>query len=71
MRVTKHRIRRCVAMTSIRATADMREGSSLVRDMHAWGQERASNIAMFRILEIFGFVFLHHEFGVKELHFYQ
>jgi hypothetical protein len=55
----------------IRVCSRDERGSSLVRNMHARGQDRASNNAISRIFEIFVFVFVHHEFGEKEPHFYQ
>ena len=55
--------------TFIRVSGREERGSSLVRNMHAWGQDRASNNAISRIFEIFRVCFIHHEFGKKEPHF--
>jgi hypothetical protein len=46
-------------------------GSSLVRNMHAWGQDRASNNAMSRFFEILVFVLFIAILAREMPHFYQ
>jgi hypothetical protein len=56
MHVTRRRIRQRVTLTIIRVTADI-ERSFLVRNVHAWGQDRASKRRHFSCFRDFMFGF--------------